>query len=54
MNQCLNYILWNSIAMVNVKKVGLHTWLSPPTVVTIAAPSPVVTLTLIPPIMLQT
>ena len=35
-------------------ELAKHTWLSPMAVVTIAEPRPVVTLTLIPPIILHT
>lgn len=52
MNQWPNYQSTRQTSACSV--AWERTWLSPITVVTIAAPSPVVTLTLSPPIKLQT
>ena len=57
MNQCLNFegsrvsCWWRNIRL---QRVRLLTWLSPIAVVTMAEPKPVVTDTLIPPIILHT
>ena len=53
MNQCLNCETRVSETGIEVP-TACHTWLSPMAVVTIAEPKPVVTDTLMPPIMLHT